>query len=263
MKSPTAYADVNAVLEQLLAGARAALRSTPPGAGDRFAGLYLYGSLATGDFDPSGSDIDFVVATHGPLDDATVAALEAFHASLAESGMKWAAKLEGAYVPLTMLRRHDPVDAEVPHINEGRFYLSELGSDWIIQRHILREQCLALAGPDLRDYIDPVTPDDLREAVRETLRDWWAPMLETPDPRLAGGEYCAYAVLSMCRALHTLETGGIASKRASAAWATDALDVHWRPLIEQAAAWRPGAPMAGQDVVLEFMRYALTCASCS
>ena len=54
--------------------------------GDQFAGLYLYGSLAAGDFDPpSGSDIDFVVATHGALNDATVAALAAMHADLAQA----------------------------------------------------------------------------------------------------------------------------------------------------------------------------------
>lgn len=241
------YPAVNAVLETLLAEARAAL-------GDRFAGLYLYGSLAAGDFDPARSDIDFLVATHGAPDDATVAALAALHADLATRG-KWAAKLEGAYVPLTMLRRHDPAAPAVPHINEGQFYLSELGSDWIIQRHILRETGVALAGPDLRAHIDPVTPDDLRAAVRETLRDWWAPMLVTPDPRLAGEEYRAYAVLSMCRALHTLATGEIASKRAAARWAIGALDPAWQPLIEQAAAWRPGAPMPPQPAVLAFIAF--------
>ena len=183
------YPAVNAVLPALLAGVRAILRSTLQGVGDQFAGLYLYGSLATGDFDPSaGSDIDFVVATHGALDDATIAALAAMHADLAASGLEWAAKLEGAYVPLTPLRRHDPAAPAVPICNEGHFYLSELGSDWIIQRHILREQCVALAGPDLRAHIDPVTPADLRAAVGETLRDWWAPMLDDarPAPRRRG-----------------------------------------------------------------------------
>jgi hypothetical protein len=82
-------------------------------------------------------------------------------------------------------------------------------------------------------------------------------MLEAPDPRMAGGAYGAYAVLTMCRALHTLESGEIASKRASARWAMHVLDPRWGLLIEQAAAWRPGAAMAGLDVTLDFVRYAL------
>jgi hypothetical protein len=146
---------------------------------------------------------------------------------------------------------------QYPCINEGRFYLAGLGSDWIIQRHILREQGVALAGPELRPLIDPVSPDDLHWSVRETLCEWWLPMLEMPDPRMAGGEYRAYAVLTMCRALHTLESGEIASKRESARWAMDALDATWRPLIEQAVTWLPGAPMAGMEVALDFIRYAL------
>jgi hypothetical protein len=37
----------------------------------------------------------------------------------------------------------------------------------------------------------------------------------------------------------------------------DALDALWRPLIAQAAAWRPGAPMVELDATLDFMREAL------
>jgi predicted nucleotidyltransferase len=242
--------EVTALLEQLLSHARDVL-------GYQFAGMYLYGSLATGDFDPATSDIDFVVATHGELSGEIVAALEAMHAEIAQREPKWGPKLEGAYIPLEALRRHDAATGEYPCVNEGAFYLAGLGSDWMIQRHVLRDHDARLAGPVLRDLIDPVAPESLRRSVCETLREWWAPMLEAPDPRMAGGAYGAYAVLSMCRALHTLETGEIASKRASARWALETLDARWRPLIEQAAAWRPGAPMAGQDVTLEFMRWAL------
>jgi predicted nucleotidyltransferase len=51
---------VNAILEVLLSGVKEVL-------GTRFSGLYLYGSLAGGDFDPERSDIDFLVVTDGEL----------------------------------------------------------------------------------------------------------------------------------------------------------------------------------------------------
>jgi len=54
----TVYPEVNAVLQELLSGARALL-------GPRFVGMYLDGSLAIGDFDPGKSDLDFVVVTEG------------------------------------------------------------------------------------------------------------------------------------------------------------------------------------------------------
>jgi len=57
---PTPFSDVNAFLQQFLSHVRAIL-------GSDFVGLYLYGSLALGDFDPASSDVDAVVATATPL----------------------------------------------------------------------------------------------------------------------------------------------------------------------------------------------------
>src|SRR6185503_19278272 len=101
VNQPTPYAEVNAVLHALLAEVQDVL-------GDRFVGMYLYGSLAGGDFNPHTSDIDFLVVTADELPQKLIAALEAMHARIASSGSKWAAKLEGAYLPQHALRRHDP-----------------------------------------------------------------------------------------------------------------------------------------------------------
>ncbi len=62
----TLYPDVNAVLTILLDGAQSVL-------GDHFIGLYLYGSLASGDFNPQTSDVDFLVVTDTDLTDELIA----------------------------------------------------------------------------------------------------------------------------------------------------------------------------------------------
>jgi hypothetical protein len=256
MAHSTPYPEVNVVLQALLSGVQDVL-------GDCFVGLYLYGSLAGGDFCPQRSDIDFVVATAGELPNEVVAALEAMHARIANSGLKWAAKLEGAYVPLGTLCRHDPSGSPCPCINEGRFYQAALGSDWVIQRYTLREQGVVVAGPDPRSLIDPVQPDDVKRAVLCFLREWWAPMLQDPDPRLHGGEYQAYTVLTMCRALYTLQHGAVVSKTAAARWAQEALGERWEGLIGRALAWRRDAPSSGDgsgldvDEALGFIRCVL------
>jgi hypothetical protein len=261
---PTPYPDVNAVLHVLLSGAQTIL-------GPHFVGMYLYGSLVGGDFDPQRSDVDFVVVTADALPDKMIAALEALHARIAASGStaltgagsKWAAKLEGAYVPQQTLRRHNPIAPPCPHINEGHFYLAPLGSDWVLQRHIIREQGVVVAGPAPQTLIDPVQPDELRRAVLGFLREWWAPMLHDPDPRLHGGEYQAYAVLTMCRALYTLQYGTVVSKPVAARWARGALGERWAVLIGQALAWRRDAPLDNggtafrMDETLDFIRYTL------
>ena len=55
---PTPYPEVNVLLFRLLKEVQEAL-------GEQFIGMYLYGSLASGDFDEKSSDVDFVVVTHG------------------------------------------------------------------------------------------------------------------------------------------------------------------------------------------------------
>jgi predicted nucleotidyltransferase len=82
-KFPTIYPDVNQVLKILLKNVRVIL-------GDYFVGMYLYGSLASGDFDPGRSDIDFLVVTSKELPGNIVAELKSMHTRLYKSGMEWA-----------------------------------------------------------------------------------------------------------------------------------------------------------------------------
>ncbi len=246
---PTPFPEINAVLHLLLAGVRQIL-------GDQFVGLYLYGSLSSGDFNPRSSDIDFLVVTTGELPMDTVGKLEALHQELGHSANKWAAKLEGSYLPLAYLRRYDPTAPPCPQINEGRFFTAVHGSDWIIQRHILREQGVALAGPPLQPLIDPVQPAEIRQGVRGILQEWWAPMLEDPT-FLERRDYQAFAVLTMCRALYTLAHGEIASKPASARWARQQLAAEWAPVIDQALRWPQEPQPDMQPQTLALLRHTL------
>lgn len=132
---PTPYPDVNVVLQELLAAVQGIL-------GDSFIGLHLYGSLASGDFNPLSSDVDFLVVTAAALPDEMMAALEVMHARLAAGGSKWATQLEGSYIPRLALRRYNPAGPPYPTLNEGRFYLAPHASDWVIQRHVIWNGCL-------------------------------------------------------------------------------------------------------------------------
>jgi predicted nucleotidyltransferase len=246
---PTGRPEVDAALRRLLTGVAEAL-------GEQLVGLYLYGSLASGDFDPATSDLDFLVLTDGPLAPTRVDALARLHARLLASGDRWAAHLEGSYLPLAELPRWRRDGPEIPHVNEGRFYLARHGPDWVIQRWVLRTYPLAVHGPPLPDLVEPVGPDEIRASVAETLRAWWAPMLADP-ARLATPEYRAFAVLTMCRAWHALAGGAIVSKPAAAAWAREQADRRWADLIDAAVTWRPGEPLDRLDDVLALIRFAL------
>ena len=249
---PTPYPEVNEMLGLLLSEVRKVLD------GD-FIGMYLYGSLSSGDFHPEASDIDYLVVTTDILPEETVAELEAMHNRIWENGPKWSERLEGSYLPQSHLRRYEKSKFEYPTINEHKFFCAPHGSDWIIQRHIIREYGVVLAGPDPKTLIDPVSPDDIHRAVREILEEWWFPLLDDPSwLRNHGSEYHSYAILTMCRSLHALEHGTIISKPAAAKWAQGELDGKWPRLIEQSLATRMGArDFELYEDALELIRYTM------
>jgi Domain of unknown function (DUF4111) len=206
--------------------------------GDELVGLYLTGSLGLGDFDPASSDVDVLVATAGPLPGPVVGRLRRLHAALrAEGG--WAARLEVVYLPLAALRRFDPADAGRYPIgpSDRRFALGRQGPTWVLDRWVAREHGLVVVGPDPRELIDPIGPEELRAAVRASLAGTWA--LEGTDVAwLRPRNYQAFAVLSMCRNLYALEHGRLASKPAAAAWARGRLGSPWAGQVERALGWR-------------------------
>jgi hypothetical protein len=245
---PTPFAEVNKILRILLTDVHTILA-------DNFVGLYLYGSLSSGDFNPQTSDIDFVVVTESLIDEGKIEKLRLMHERIMHSRLKFAQKLEGSYVPRKYIRRLNSNNPPIPTINEGKFYLASHGSDWVIQHYILREQGVVVAGPSPITLIDPVKPNDLRKAVINELREWWQPMLDDLS-FLLRDDYQAFAILTMCRALYTLEKVEIASKKTSATWAQSKFKQKSQ-LIEKAMAWKEGVNMDSIGATMDFIRFTI------
>ncbi len=249
---PTPYSVVNAVLRLLLEEVRGIL-------GPELAGIYLYGSLSLGDFEPGSSDIDFLVVTERELPDEMLHALGAMHARIAASGLKWAGKLEGSYIPRAALRRYDPANNRHPTIGaDWPFSIREHGCHWVIERYIVREHGVVVYGSPPQTLIDPVSSDDLSAAARQALDDYWRPTLAGPEPEwLRTREYQAFAILTMCRALYTLAHGEVVSKPAAATWAQAILPPPWPALIAKALVWRHDKRPDNMTDMLAFIRYAI------
>jgi hypothetical protein len=220
-------------------------------------GVYLHGSLAAGGFEPGRSDVDVLAVTKAELGPQGLAALQAAHARLQASGSSWVTRLEVSYIPRDALRRYDPSHAVHPALRmDGSFDFDRHGSDWVLQRHVIRERGKALVGPDPKTLIDPISPEQIRWAARETLREWWAPQL-TDHSRLRSDEYQAYAVLTMCRALYTLHHADVAPKAVAARWAQQTLGERWAALIARAQAWRHGDVLDALEETLSLIRHTL------
>ena len=228
--SPTPYPDVNIVLQEFAAGIQSIL-------GDQFIGLYLYGSLASGDFDPQTSDIDLIALTRNEIPDDQFVNVHDLHARFDKSNSPWSRKIEAAYIPLNALNHPPLASALYPQIEKGtELVRTALEVGWAFQRHTLREHGVIVTGPSPRSLIDPVDPLEMHQAAMTIVRGWQEQSRNDPSwiawAQQRSGH--TFIVLTLCRIRYSLQTGNVASKPAAALWSKATIGQRWRLLIDRA-----------------------------
>jgi len=223
----TPYADMNRLLERFLSDIRHIFQ-------ERLVGLYLYGSLTTGDFDPDCSDIDLLTVTASQITSLEFESLRGMHIDFARNNSEWEDRIDVVYLPVAALRTFrswkSPIvisPGEPFHVREG-----EALKDWLQNWYVVRESGLALFGPPPKTIIPPITKEEFVEAVQRYAAEVSERVRHERDRKSH-----AYAILTVCRALHAVRTGKQASKRQAAFWAQEELP-EWSRLIQAALAWR-------------------------
>jgi hypothetical protein len=243
----TPYSDVNTVLNHFHTRIQTIL-------GNQFRGMYVYGSLALGGFDPQNSDIDFIVVTDTELDERRIQALREMHDEFRNSDSRWAEKIEAAYIPQEALNHREPTAARYPQFEKDRlFVIQALEDGWAFQRHTLREYGIVVSGAQPSTLIDPVHPDDMRWTAVAIIGEWLEQARHDREwlDWVGHREGQAFVVLTCCRFLYLLETGTLASKPAAAEWALKALSPRWSPLIEISLARQHDQnPTPENDVII-------------
>lgn len=234
----TRYAEVNDVLETLVPRINDVL-------GENLVGLYLFGSLVTGDFDLRLSDIDLAAIVARPLSPGDLEQLERLHAGMAHEFPVWDDRIEVGYLTRADINPFDP-RAIMAIISPGEPFHPRIAEhSWLFNLRVVREAGITLWGPDPRTVIGPISDAALVAGLRARMAEWRAWTDEEIPPMHAGGQ--AYVVLTMCRALRAFRTGDWASKRQSAEWAMRQAS-GWVPLIRQALAWREAEPTGPVDL---------------
>ncbi|MBK9600642.1 MAG: nucleotidyltransferase domain-containing protein [Anaerolineales bacterium] len=190
--------EVNVVLQDLLKDVQRILDG-------RLAGMYLEGSLANGDFDQD-SDIDFVVVTDDAIEADTFSVLQMMHERINLLDTQWSTNLEGSYVSKHALRRHDPEHTNFPNIERGfgeRLKMVHNDETWNIHRYILRKCGIVIMGPDPTTLIDPISPDELRQAMLPALHGWATQILNDPKRDCSSRISVLHGAFPMPHNLHT------------------------------------------------------------
>jgi hypothetical protein len=229
---------MRAVLDELRDGIVAVL-------GGELLGLYLYGSLTTGDFTEGVSDVDLLAATAADLTDGQLDGLREMHAAFVRRRPQWDDRIEVAYFSTRGLRTFRTERSPLGIISPGEpLHRLSAGEDWLMNWYLVRSGGVTLLGPPPETLIPPVSTEEYVAAVR--AHAGW--MRDAPETRRSVKEQ-SYTIITLSRALYTVRHGEHVSKQQAAVWAKEQLAA-WSGLIDRALAWRTDpAPRDDPDVV--------------
>jgi Domain of unknown function (DUF4111)/Nucleotidyltransferase domain len=222
--------------------------------GRNLVGIYLYGSLTQGAFNPKRSDVDLIVVTRRDLNDAQFRRLETWLARTAAAN-PWARRLQMLFLMRTQVLT---MNSKACLYQFGQ--LKRTGSDGnpIIWMNALASG-VVLFGPRPESFVPEITPEILFQALKREvgyLREEisYRPASEWRDVP----SYRAYAVLTLCRILYSFEKGTIVSKRRAAKWALKRLPEEWREIILQALETDDSkrSPSISLSRIKKFMAFA-------
>ena len=231
------YPELRQVLNIFVAEVAAALA-------ENLVGVYLVGSLASGDFDLD-SDIDFLVVIQTELNAANENHLQAIQRKIYRLNCYPAQHLEGSYITLQDLNDWMIVgEKELYYFDNGSttFEYSAHDNNWHV-RWILRERGIRLNGPEPATLLPPIPADALLGEMKTSMRQIMEIFQEAicqPLNFFNSQFGQSFVVLTYCRMLHTLYTGEVQSKKAGARWAQHFVDLDWRALIGRAWNDREG-----------------------
>ena len=167
-------------------------------------GLYLYGSLTTGDFSPASSDIDLLAVTGRRPDGAVRGQLSALHLDLARRGGVYA-RLNCLYVPAGML-----ADSGLLHV----YWYGDRFTQWRLKVMTMAElghSGQALYGPWPPAGLPDVSMSEIREQARDELTGYWRRLTYRPRAWLED-KWVDFALITLARSAAVLRDGALITK---------------------------------------------------
>ena len=239
--------------------------------GGNLIGIYLVGSMASGDFDLD-SDVDFLVVTNTELTEANMKSLQEIQIKIHDIDCYPAKHLEGSYISISELNNWSVVgEKKLYYFDNGSttYEFSTHDNQWHV-RWILRERGITLIGQKPEKILQPIPLEKLSSEVKTVMLQvlkLFEDEIDRPLSFFNSRFGQSFTVLTYCRMLHTLHTGTVQSKKAGVKWAKQFVDPRWIKIIDQAWKEREGVRFGvkiGQKAeltllheTLEFIKYAL------
>lgn len=239
--------------------------------GENLVGIYLIGSIASGDFDAD-SDVDFLVVTNTELTEANMKPLQEIQIKIHDMDCYPAKHLEGSYISIADLNDSSIVgQKKLFYFDNGStaYEQSTHDNQWHV-RWILRERGITLIGHKPEAILQAIPLNELRNEIKMAMlqvKRFFEDEIDRPLRFFNSRFGQSFVVLTYCRMLHTLHKGTVQSKKAGMQWAKQFVDPKWVELINQAWHERQGvrfgikigqrAELPRLHETLEFINYAI------
>jgi predicted nucleotidyltransferase len=238
---------------------------------ENLVGVYLVGSLASGDFDLD-SDVDFLVVTNAELTETNRKSLQEIQVKIHDIDCYPAKNLEGSYISIADLNNWGTLgEKKLYYFDNGSttFEQSIHDNQWHV-RWILRERGITLIGQKPETIMQSIPVYELSNEIKTVMLQvmkLFEDEINRPLSFFNSKFGQSFAVLTYCRMLHTLHTGTVQSKKATVKWAKQFVEPKWVKIIDQAWNEREGVRFGvkiGQRAdltllyeTLEFIKYAV------
>ncbi|MEP7289158.1 MAG: aminoglycoside adenylyltransferase domain-containing protein [Chloroflexota bacterium] len=196
--------------------------------------FYIHGSIALGAFHERFSDIDFITVISRQCTESDLHHLRGIHKTLALKYPRW--ELEGSYLQWDDLGQLEETITPHPNYHDGIVSPAERNDVNSITWWILKNQGVALLGPEPQNLAFDVDLDVLLVKMKHNLNTYWVNF--TNKPRRIAWIYTddglQWAVLGVLRQFYTFKEKGITSKTGAGEYALTHLPSRWHRLIQEA-----------------------------
>lgn len=223
-------------------------------------GVYLRGSLVTGDFNPETSDVDLLVVVNRDLNQVDFDRLDAMHQRIQTQPNRYANEVELAYVPIGDINGFVPRKKYVSLERGDQLRWKQLRHNWVVEFWAVREHGLVVVGPEPKTFIEPIPMQHVADSIRLELGAWleYVDTWDSPGWQTHTGEL-RFAVETMCRVLYSLENHELCSKPVAVMWALRQLPPLWKELLLKSQTWKADQAVQSQTTqqVQDFIRWVI------
>lgn len=201
-------------------------------------GVYIYNSVALGNFDSNKSDIDFVTIINEDFDDVDLKKLKLIHQKLLNS-YEYASKMEGMYIRIDNVGKENGEISPYVYFSDKKlhdygYYDINSVTWWTLENH-----GIAIKSPDISSLQLAIKWKDVITNMNYNLNHYWKGKLENRFLFITD-YWIEFSILTLCRILYTFENNKITSKTEAARFVANMVNEKYKMIISEALRIRTG-----------------------